>query len=54
VQNDFLHRIEESRNLLDADIRKLLQRTTQIADEALARAKIAQQVGAEVVKARYH
>ena len=51
VQNDILHRIEESRNRLEADIRKLLHEVSRIAEQALGRAKKAQDEGAPAVEA---
>lgn len=49
VQNDVLNRIEESRNRLEADIRKLLLEVSRIAEQALARARKAQDEGASAV-----
>jgi hypothetical protein len=51
AQNDVLNRIEESRNRLEADIRKLLHEVSRIAEQALARARKAQDEGASAVKA---
>ena len=51
VQNDVLNRIEESRNRLEAEIRKLLHEVRRIAEQALARARNAQEEGAPAVEA---
>lgn len=51
VQNDVLNRIEESRNRLEAEIRKLLHEVSRIAEQALARAQKAQKEGAPAVTA---
>ena len=50
VQNDVLNRIEESRNRLEADIRKLLHEVSRIAEQALARARKAKDEGAPAVE----
>ena len=50
VQNDVLNRIEESRNRLEAEIRKLLHEVSRIAEAALARARKAQAEGAPAVE----
>jgi hypothetical protein len=51
VQNDVLNRIEESRNRLEAEIRKLLLEVSRIAVQALARARKARDEGAPAVEA---
>jgi GTP-binding protein EngB required for normal cell division len=51
VQNDVLNRIEESRSRLEAEIRKLLHEVSRIAEQALARARKAQEEGAPAVEA---
>jgi hypothetical protein len=51
VQNDVLNRIEESRNRLEAEIRKLLHEVSRIAEQALVRARKAQEEGAPAVEA---
>ena len=51
VQNDVLNRIEESRNRLEAEIRKLLLEVSRIAEQALARAREARDEGAPAVEA---
>ena len=51
VQNDVLKRIEESRNRLEAEIRKLLHEVSRIAEQALSRARKAQEEGTPAVEA---
>jgi len=51
VQNDVLNRIEESRNRLEAEIRKLLLEVSRIAEQALTRARKAHDEGAPAVEA---
>ena len=51
VQNDILNRIEESRNRLEVDIRRLLHEVSRIAEQALARAKNVREEGAPAIKA---
>ena len=51
VQNDVLNRIEESRNRLEAEIRKPLHEVSRIAEAALARARKAQDKGMPAVEA---
>lgn len=51
VQNDVRNRIEESRNRLEAEIRKLLYEVSRIAEEALARARKTQNDGSAAVGA---
>jgi hypothetical protein len=51
VQNDVLNRIEESRNRLEAEIRKLLHEISRIAEQALVRARKAQEEGTPAVEA---
>ena len=50
MQNDVLNRIEESRNRLEAEIRKLLLEISRIAVQALARARKARDEGAPAVE----
>ena len=50
VQNDVLNRIEESRNRLEVDIRRLLHEVSRIAEQALVRAKAARDEGAPAVE----
>jgi hypothetical protein len=50
VQNDVLNRIEESRNRLEAEIRKLLLEVSRIAEQALTRARKAHDEGAPAVE----
>ncbi len=49
VQSDVLNRIEESRNRLEADLRRLLHGVVRTAERALAQAKQKQQAGATAV-----
>jgi len=49
VQNDILNRIEESRNRLEGDIRRLLHEVSRIAEQALARAKRVRDEGAPAI-----
>lgn len=51
VQNDVRNRIEESRNQLETEIRKLLLEVSRIAEQALERARKAQDEGAPAVEA---
>jgi len=51
VQSDILNRIQESRNRLEAEIRKLLHEIRRIADQALTNARAAQADGAPAVLA---
>jgi GTP-binding protein EngB required for normal cell division len=51
VQNDLLHRIEESRDRLEADIRRLLHEVSRTAEQALERARKAREEGAAAVAA---
>jgi len=50
VQNDVLNRIQESRNRLEAEVRKLLHEVSRIAELALARARKTQEEGAPAVE----
>jgi len=50
VQNDILNRVQESRNRLEAEIRKLLHEVSRIAELALARARKTQEEGAPAVE----
>ena len=51
VQNDVLNRIQESRDRLEVEIRKLLHEISRIAMEALDRARVAHAAGAPAVEA---
>jgi hypothetical protein len=51
VQNDVLHRIEESRDRLEIEIRKLLHEVSRIAEQALDRARKVKEEGAPAVQA---
>ena len=51
VQNDVLNRIEQSRDRLEVDIRRLLHEVSRIAEQALARAKKSQVEGMPAVEA---
>ena len=50
VQSDILDRVQESRNRLEAEIRKLLHEVTLIAQQALIHARAAQESGAPAVQ----
>jgi Dynamin family len=50
VQSDILNRVQESRNRLEAEIRKLLHEITLIAEQALIHARAAQEAGAPAVQ----
>lgn len=50
VQNDVRNRIDESRNQLEADIRKLLLEVSRIAEQALERARRTRDEGAPAVE----
>jgi Dynamin family len=50
VQSDILDRVQESRNRLEAEIRKLLHEVTLIAEQALVHARTAQESGASAVQ----
>ncbi len=50
VQSDILNRVQESRNRLEAEIRKLLHEVTRVAEQALSHARAAQQAGAPAVE----
>jgi ribosome biogenesis GTPase A len=50
VQSDILNRVQESRNRLEAEIRKLLYDVTRVAEQALAHARAAQEAGAPAVE----
>ncbi|HXX24031.1 MAG TPA: dynamin family protein [Terriglobia bacterium] len=52
VQSDILNRVQESRNRLEVEIRKLLHEIRRIADRALTHARTAQAEGAPAVQAR--
>jgi hypothetical protein len=51
VQSDILNRVQESRNRLEVEIRKLLHEIRRIADQALTHARAAQAEGAPAVQA---
>jgi ribosome biogenesis GTPase A len=51
VQNDVLHRIEEGRDRLEVEIRKLLHEVSRIAEQALDRARKVKEEGAPAVQA---
>jgi hypothetical protein len=50
VQSDILNRVQESRNRLEAEIRKLLHDVTRVAEQALVHARTAQEAGAPAVE----
>jgi Dynamin family len=50
VQSDVVNRVQESRGLLQVEIRKLLHEVTRIAERALERARTAKSEGASAVK----
>lgn len=50
VQSDILDRVQESRNRLEAEIRKLLHEVTLISEQALVHARAAQESGAPGVQ----
>jgi len=50
VQNDVLNRIQESRDRLEVEIRKLLHEVSRIAEQALDRARKVKQEGAPAVE----
>ena len=50
VQSDILNRVQESRNRLEAEIRKLLHDVTRVAEQALVHARAAQDAGALAVE----
>jgi GTP-binding protein EngB required for normal cell division len=50
VQNDVLNRIQESRDRLEVEIRKLLHQIRRIAEEALERARKIKEEGAPAVR----
>ena len=51
VQNDVLNRIQESRDRLEVEIRKLLHEISRTAEQALERARRVKQEGAPAVQA---
>jgi Dynamin family len=51
VQNDILHRMEESRERLEVEIRKLLHEVSRIAEQALQRARKVRDEGAPAIAA---
>jgi hypothetical protein len=51
VQNDILNRVQESRNRLEVEIRKLLHEISRIAVEALTHAREARAAGSPAVEA---
>jgi hypothetical protein len=50
VQSDVINRVQESRGLLQVEIRKLLHEVTRIAEHALDRARTAKSEGAYAVQ----
>jgi hypothetical protein len=50
VQNDVLNRIQESRDRLEVEIRKLLHEISHIAEKALDRARKVKEEGAPAVQ----
>jgi hypothetical protein len=50
VQNDVLNRIQESRDRLEVEIRKLLHEISRIAEQALDRARKVKEDGAPAVQ----
>jgi hypothetical protein len=50
VQNDVLHRIDDSRGRLEAEIRRLLREISRIAERALDRARKVKEEGAPAVQ----
>jgi len=53
VQSDVLNRVQESRNRLEAEIRKLLHEISRMAEQALTRARAARAAGAVAVEAEF-
>jgi ribosome biogenesis GTPase A len=51
AQSDVLNRIQESRGRLEVEIRKLLHEISRIAEQALARARMTKEEGAQAVQA---
>ena len=51
VQSDILHRVQESRGLLEVEIRKLLREVSRVAEKALGNARRARERGASAVEA---
>ena len=51
VQNDVLNRIQESRDRLEVEIRKLLHEVSRIAEQALGRARKVKEEGTPAVQA---
>ena len=51
VQSDVLNRLQESRNRLEVEIRKLLHEISRIAEQALTRARTARAAGRLAVQA---
>ena len=50
VQSDILNRVQESRDRLEAQIRRLLRDVTKVAEQALVHARAAQEAGAPAVE----
>jgi GTP-binding protein EngB required for normal cell division len=50
VQSDILNRVQESRDRLEVEIRKLLHEVSRIAEQALAHARSARSAGASAVE----
>ncbi len=53
VQSDILNRVQESRNRLEAEIRKLLHEVSRIAEQALAHSQTTQAAGASAVQTAF-
>ena len=51
VQNDVLNRIQESRDRLEVEIRKLLHEISRVAEQALERARKVKEEGTPAVQA---
>ena len=49
VQNDILNRIQESRDRLEVEIRKLLHEVSRIAEQALDRARKVKEEGTPAI-----
>jgi Dynamin family len=52
VQSDVVNRVQESRGLLEVEIRKLLHEVSRIAERALGRARMAKEQGASAVECK--
>jgi len=51
VQSDIINRVQESRGLLQVEIRKLLHEVSRVAEHALERARMAKAEGASAIQA---